>query len=61
MLSSVSLIPFLIKLVIACVVLYGVYIFLNFLSLPQPIKSLILVVIAVIGLIFLANLLGVAV
>lgn len=61
MLSSVSLIPFLIKLVIACIVLYGVYIFLNFLNLPQPIKTLILLVIAVIGLVFLSNLFGIAV
>lgn len=58
--TGMGLVKILIDLVIACIVIYGVYIFLNFLNLPQPIKTLILLVIAIIGLVFLANLFGVA-
>lgn len=57
-LSSSGLIRLLLELVIACLVLYGVYVFIGFLNLPQPIRNLVLIVIAVIGLVFLLNLFG---
>lgn len=61
MTSTTNLVGILIKLIIAGIVIYGVYYFLNMLSLPQPIKTLIMLVIAVIGLIFLASLFGIGV
>jgi hypothetical protein len=61
MLSGTNLIGVLVQLVIAGIILYGVYLFLNMLNLPQPIRTIIMLVIAVIGLVFLAGLFGVRV
>lgn len=56
-----GLISILIYLVIGAIIVYAVYLFLNMLNLPQPIKTIVLLIIAVIGLIFLANLFGIGV
>lgn len=61
LLGGSSIVSLLIRLVIAGIVVYGVYLFLGMLNLPQPIKTLILLVIAVIALVFLAGLFGVGV
>lgn len=61
MFAGNSIISLLIELVIAGIVIYAVYLFLNMLNLPQPIRTIILLLIAVIGLVFLASLFGVKV
>lgn len=61
MLSTVGLLPLLVQLVVAGIIIYAVYLFLGMLNLPQPIKTIILLIVAVIGLIFLARLFGIAV
>lgn len=61
MFAGNSIISLLIELVIAGIVIYAVYLFLNMLNLPQPIRTIILLLIAVIGLVFLAPLFGVKV
>lgn len=61
LLSGNSLIRILIDLAIAGILVYAVYLFLNMLGLPQPVKTLIVLVIAVIALIFLAQLLGIVI
>lgn len=61
MMQTTELTTILVRLIIVGIIVYGVYMFLNMLNLPQPIKSLVLLVVAVIGLIFLANLFGIRV
>lgn len=61
MFAGNSIISLLIELVITGIVIYAVYLFLNMLNLPQPIRTIILLLIAVIGLVFLAPLFGVKV
>lgn len=60
MVNNGNLISVLIQLVVAAIVVYGVYIFLGILNLPQPIKTLIVLVVAAIGLLWLAGLFHVA-
>lgn len=59
MLQGNGIISLLVELVIAGIVVYAVYLFLNMLSLPQPVKTIILLLIAVIALVFLAGLFGI--
>ncbi len=58
-LTLAALIPFLIAIIIICVVLYGVSIVLNMVALPPPVKQLVWLVVAVVVLILLLNMLGI--
>jgi len=54
-LSGGGLVQFLIALVIIAIVIYGVKILLDWISIPQPIKTLVWLVIAVCVILFLLN------
>lgn len=59
MLTTEPLLRILIDLGIAAIIIYAVYLFLNMLALPQPLRTIIFLIIAVIALVFLANLFGI--
>lgn len=59
MLTTDSLIRLLIELGIGAIIIYAVYLFLGMLQLPQPVRTIILLIIAVIALVFLASLFGI--
>ena len=54
-----SLVTFLIYLIVLGIVIYAVSLILNMIALPQPIKQLVWLVIAVIVLILLLSLFGI--
>lgn len=54
-----SLITFLVVLLIAGCVIYAVNWFIGLLSIPQPIKNIILIIIAIIALLWLLSFLGI--
>lgn len=56
--TLVGLINFLIALLLGGCVIYLVHWFIGLLSLPQPVKTVILIVVGIVGLLFLLNLFG---
>lgn len=56
-----NLISLLVQLIVGGIVIYAVYLFLGMLNLPQPIKTIILLLVAAIALAFLAGLFGIRV
>lgn len=59
MLGTGNVVGLLIDLIIAGIVIYGVYLFLGLIALPPQLKQIVLLVIAVIALVFLGHALGV--
>lgn len=55
-----GLISFLVTLIVMGIVIYAVYLVLNMLPLPQPIKTLVYLVIAVIFLVMLLSATGIS-
>lgn len=58
-LGSGSVITLIVDLVIAGIIVYVVYLFLGMLSLPQPVRTMILLLFAVIAIVFLFGLFGI--
>lgn len=54
-----SVLSLLVSLLVAGLIFYAIYWFLGMLSLPQPIKNIVLFIVGIIGLIWLLRLLGV--
>ncbi len=59
MITTGSIIGLLIELVLAMIVIYAIYLFLGILALPQQVKTIILLLIAVVAIVFLAGLFGI--
>lgn len=58
-LTLASLVPFLIALIVICIILYGVSLVLSMIALPAPVKQLVWLVIGLVVLLVLLNLLGI--
>ncbi len=58
-LTLAALVPFLIAVIVLCVVLYIVKLVLDMISLPPPIKQIVWLVVGLVALIVLLNLIGV--
>ncbi len=61
MLASGGLLPLLLQLVVAGIIIYAVYLFLGMLNLPAPVRTIVLLLVAVIGLVFLFGLFGITI
>lgn len=61
MIGSLGLITLLVELVVGGIIIYAVYLFLGMLALPQPIRTIILLVVAGVAIVFLAGLFGIRV
>ena len=57
-LQANQIITILFELIIGGIFLYGVYLFLDILKLPEQIKTIVMLFIAVVALVFLAGLFG---
>lgn len=61
MLPLASPITLLVQLLIAGLLVYGVYWFVGMLALPPPIKTIVMVIVGIVGLLYLLRLFGIAV
>jgi hypothetical protein len=56
-----TLTAFLVTLIVVAIIVYAISLVLGTLAIPQPIKTLVWLVVAVIVIVYLLNLLGVGV
>lgn len=54
-----GLITFVIELALAGLVVYAIYWFIGILALPQPIKNVVLAVVAIVALLWLLSITGI--
>lgn len=60
-LAAGGLVSFLVYLLILAIVIYVVVLVLNMIPLPQPVKTIALLIIGLVALIFLLHALGIAI